>query len=168
MQTKMHIDTDTVMLHRDIHLQQVAEVCNVELDALKALNPQYRQDIVPGYWNSCALRLPTSAVSRFMEMGDSIYNYRAAELLPRRSNVAVNDQYVPVVRSGNGGQSASRSKYSKSRSKRSRSSARTVTIRKGDTLGAIARRNGTTVAKLKRLNGITGSNIRAGKKIRIR
>ena len=168
MQTKMHIDTDTIMLNRDLHLQQVAELCDVELNALKALNPQYRQDIVPGYWNPCALRLPTSAVSRFMEMGDSVYSYRAAELLPRRSSVAVNDQYVPVVRSGNGGQTASRSKYSKSRSKRSRSSARTVTIRKGDTLGAIARRNGTTVAKLKRLNGISGSNIRAGKKIRVR
>lgn len=165
MQAKMSMETDTVMVNRDLHLQQVAELCDVDLEWLKALNPQYRQDVVPGYWNPCALRLPSGAVNRFLEMGDSIYNYRAAELLPRRSTVAVNDQYVPTVRSGNGGTSASRKHYA---SKRKRTSSRSVTIRKGDTLGAIARRHGTTVAKLKRLNGISGSNIRAGKKIRVR
>lgn len=168
MQAKIHLDTDTIMVHRDLHLRQVSELCDVDFDGLKALNPQYRQDIVPGYWNPCALRLPSSALTRFIEMGDSIYNHRAAELLPRRSTVAVNDNYVPVVRSGNGGATASKKKYSSSRSRSSRSSARTVTIRKGDTLGSIARRHGTTVSKLKRLNGIKGTSIRAGKKIRVR
>ena len=42
------------------------------------------------------------------------------------------------------------------------------TVRKGDTLGAIARRNGTTVKKLARLNGIKGTRIKAGQKIRVR
>lgn len=46
--------------------------------------------------------------------------------------------------------------------------AKTVTVRKGDTLGAIARRNGTTVAKIQRLNGLKGTLIRAGQKLRVR
>ena len=46
--------------------------------------------------------------------------------------------------------------------------SKNVTIRQGDTLSEIARRNGTTVRKLKKLNKISGSNIRAGKKIRIK
>ncbi|MCI1720640.1 MAG: peptidoglycan DD-metalloendopeptidase family protein [Bacteroidales bacterium] len=54
--------------------------------------------------------------------------------------------------------------YGRSRSRRGSS----VTIRKGDTLGALARRHHTTVAKLKRLNGIKGNNIRSGKKLRVR
>ena len=41
-------------------------------------------------------------------------------------------------------------------------------LRKGDTLGAIAKRNGTTVKKLAQLNGIKGTKIRAGQKIRLR
>lgn len=61
--------------------------------------------------------------------------------------------------------------FTKSRRSRGHSGRRGgshVTIRKGDTLGEIARRNHTTVAKLKKLNGIKGSNIRSGKKLRVR
>lgn len=162
MQASIPMETDTVMLHRDLHLQQAADLCQIDINALKALNPQYRQDIVPGLWQPSALRLPTSAISRFIEWGDSIYAYRAAELMPRRSSVAVNDQYNPRIKSGNGGTTAQR------KSSSSRSRAKTVTIRKGDTLGSIARRHGTTVAKLKRLNGLKGTSIRAGRKIRVR
>ena len=56
----------------------------------------------------------------------------------------------------------------RSRSHSSRRGGSHVTIRSGDTLGAIARRHHTTVAKLKKLNGIKGSNIRSGKKLRVR
>ncbi|MBP3774167.1 MAG: LysM peptidoglycan-binding domain-containing protein, partial [Bacteroidaceae bacterium] len=55
-----------------------------------------------------------------------------------------------------------------SRSSRSRTSGQSVTVRRGQTLGEIARRNGTTVEKLKRLNGLRGNNIQAGKKLRVR
>ncbi len=44
-----------------------------------------------------------------------------------------------------------------------------VTVRSGDTLGAIARRNGTTVGALCRLNGIKSTSIlRIGQRIRVR
>lgn len=167
MQATLPAESDTVIINKDLHLQQVADLCNVELDQLKALNPQYRQDILPGYWKPCTLRLPAEAVSKFISVSDTIYSYRASELLPRRSTAAVNDSYSPVIRSGNAGVNrSSRSSYSKSR--KHSSSSRSVTVRKGDTLGAIARRNGTTVAKLRQLNGISGSNIRAGKKLRVK
>ena len=57
---------------------------------------------------------------------------------------------------------------SRSSRKSSRSRAKTVVIRRGDTLSTIAKRHGTTVSKLKRLNGIKGTSIRAGKRIRVR
>lgn len=41
-------------------------------------------------------------------------------------------------------------------------------VRRGDTLGQIARRHGTTVKQLARLNNIKGTNIRAGQTIRVR
>jgi len=43
-----------------------------------------------------------------------------------------------------------------------------VTVQRGQTLSQIAKKNHTTVAKLKKLNGIKGSNIRAGKKLRVK
>jgi membrane-bound lytic murein transglycosylase D len=47
-------------------------------------------------------------------------------------------------------------------------SGKWVTVRAGDTLGAIARRNHTSVASLKKLNKMRGSTIRAGQRIRVR
>jgi LysM repeat protein len=41
------------------------------------------------------------------------------------------------------------------------------TIKKGDTLGAIAKRNGTTVAKIKAANGMSSDFIREGKALKI-
>lgn len=41
-------------------------------------------------------------------------------------------------------------------------------VRKGDTLGQIARRNGTTVKQITKLNNIKGTQIRAGQTLRIR
>ncbi len=69
--------------------------------------------------------------------------------------------------------SKSSSKSSKSSSKSKKSKKKTdnpknVSVKEGDTLSEIAERNHTTVSKLKKLNKISGSNIRAGKKIRVK
>ncbi len=64
-------------------------------------------------------------------------------------------------------------KYQTVKIKRGRSGSRgrggsTITVRKGDTLGAIARRNGTTVSRIKSLNGLRSNNIRAGQKLKVK
>ena len=153
------------MVNKDLHLRQVADVLNVDIEQLRAINPQYRQDVINGYGEPAALRLPQDIVNAFIDNEDSIYVYQKETLLPKRATVVLDENVVAsatrssVARSGK----ASRSKRSKA-SRRSK----TVTIRQGDTLSEIARRNNTTVAKLKRLNRISGTNIRAGKKIKVR
>ena len=65
--------------------------------------------------------------------------------------------------------SSSSKKSKKGRNNRSSSSvAATHSVKKGETLGEIAKKNGTTVAKLQKLNGIKGSNIKAGQKIKVK
>ena len=54
-----------------------------------------------------------------------------------------------------------------SRSGRGGGNTRTVVVKSGDTLGAIAARNGTTIARLRSLNGLNGSRIRTGQRIRV-
>lgn len=160
MITELPISTDTVVVDKNLHLEQIAKVLNVNIEHLRALNPQYRRDIVNGLTEPSVVRLPLSLVGSFIDNEDSIYAYKRDELLLKREVVAVNDIKL----------SYSKSKATKRRtSKRSsRSRRKTVTVRQGDTLSEIAKRNGTTVKKLRRLNGIKGSNIRAGKKIRVR
>ena len=53
--------------------------------------------------------------------------------------------------------------------KRQERSGTVYVVKKGDTLGAIARRHGTTVANLCRLNGIKSTTIlRIGRSLRVR
>lgn len=163
MRTTIPEQTDTIMLYRDVHFQQVADVIGISMEELRSLNPQYRRDVVTGYSEPTDLRLPVEYVNAFIDNQDSIFNYNTDQLL-KREEVEVNDN-APVYRSSSSSKRSS--KKSSKRSRRSRGGSN-VTIKNGDTLSAIAKRNGTTVAKLKKLNGISGSNIRAGKKIRVR
>ena len=163
MRSKLPAKTDTVMVNRNVHLNQVASVLNVDIEMLRTLNPEFRRDIVPGATKPYAIRLPQADATRFIDMQDQIYNYNSHELLNKRDEVEVNDERPTYVSSRKANRSAKQG-----RARSSRSSAQSVTVRKGDSLSAIARRNGTTVSKLKKLNGIKGSNIRAGQRIRVR
>ena len=160
MSTRLPASTDTIMVNRNIHLEQVAEVMGINIDLLRSLNPMYRRDIIPGTTELSPLRLPQTEVGRFIDLQDSIYNYRADELVNKRVEVDVNDDAPTYYRKS--------TRYSRRSRAARRGGGRSVTIRRGQTLSEIAKRNGTTVAKLRRLNGIRGNNIRAGKKLRVR
>lgn len=159
MTTRLPAKTDTVMVDRNVHLEQIAAVCNIDIEQLRTLNPSYRRDIAPGATKLSAIRLPQTEVGKFIDMQDSIYAYNAEALFTKRATVEVNDNTPTYTRS-----SSSRSKSKKRTSRR----GKTVTIKSGQTLSEIAKRNGTTVAKLKKLNGLKGTNIRAGKKLKVR
>ena len=146
---QLPISTDTIMVNRDVHFEQIVAMCNVKMEEVKALNPQYRRNIIPGNNKLSTLRLPTHGISAFLAAGDSIYKYKSDELFTNRREVTVATDVDGGYRSG-------------------KSKARTVIVRKGDTLSGIAKRTGVSVSTLRRLNGIKGSNIRAGRKLRIR
>ena len=156
MTTRLPAKTDTLMLSRNVHLEQIAAVCGIGIDELRALNPAYRRDIIPGATELSCLRLPQTEVGKFLDNEDSIYNYKADVLLSRRATVEVNKA------------AASSASKTRSTARRSRSRARYITIRSGQTLSHIAKRYGTTVSRLKRLNGLKGTSIRAGKRLRVR
>ena len=95
MTTRLPAKSDTVMVNRNVHLEQVAEVVGLNIDLLRSLNPMYRRDIVPGATEPSPLRLPLADVGRFLDLEDSVYNYRASELLTHRAEVEVRDD-VPT------------------------------------------------------------------------
>lgn len=176
MLTTLPVQTDTILLTKNLHLEQVAHVLDMDIEQLRTLNPQYRRDVVTGYSEPTDLRLPQEYISKYIANEDSIFAYNVDQLM-KRDVVEVNDNapsYRPTTRatskSKKSTKTSKKSKKSKSskKSKKSSKGGRQVSIKSGDTLEKIAKRNGTTVAKLKKLNGISGSNIRAGKKLKVR
>ena len=184
--------TDTVMVDRDMHFEQIAQVLNISVDQLKSLNPQYRRNIVNGRSGDASLRLPSSLIPVFIDKVDSICAASPKSYKPKRTEVEVaggsdnysvsnnkvtyedpeaEEQKVTTKKSHQRSESSSR-KNSKTKGKKNKKkdtqNPKNVSVRDGDTLSEIAERNHTTVAKLKKLNKISGSNIRAGKKIRVK
>lgn len=168
--------TDTVMVNRDIHFNQIASVLNMEVSQLKELNPQYRRNIINGSNKPSSLRLPSTLVNKFIDNEQAIYDYNADALLNKRAEVEVNEENIAnnsYSRSNSYTRSSNNNNYRSSRhknkhTKKHKERSQNVTIKDGDTLSEIAERNHTTVSKLKKLNKISGSNIRAGKKLRVK
>ena len=148
MSSRLPVKTDTVLVDRNINLNQVASICGFDIQMLRSLNPEYKRDIVPGATKPYAIRLPLTDVTRFIEMQDSVYNASSSD---KRLVVDVDEQSV---------------KSSKS-DKRS-SGAKYHTVRRGDTIGGIARKYGTTAAKIRKLNGLRKDTIRVGQRLRVR
>ena len=168
--------TDTVMVNRDIHFNQIASVLNMEVSQLKELNPQYRRNIINGSNKPSSLRLPSTLVNKFIDNEQAIYDYNADALLNKRAEVEVNEENIAnnsYSRSNSYTRSSNNNNYRSSRhknkhTKKHKERSQNVTIKDGDTLSEIAERNHTTVSKLKKLNKISGSNIRAGKKLLVK
>lgn len=146
MESELPLMTDTLQIQQDLHLQQVADVCGMEIEQLRSLNPQFKKDLIPGKTKAYALRLPEKKIGQFIEMQDSIYAYKADQYINKRKTVTVKESSGTTQRNG--------ATYHK--------------IRTGDTLGGIAKKYGVTVSQLRRLNGLKGNNIRAGKTLRVR
>ena len=183
MKTIAPAETDTVTVSRNLYLAQVAAACNLDVETVQAMNPQYRAGVVPGNSQPCALRLPVQAIDRFLQLGDSIYNVApAAEVAERREEVEPAEltaqpnntttrqsrrQALAEERRERRAAAAAERKKRKSKRAHAEESSE-VDIRQGDTLSEIARRNNTTVEKLQKINNLDGSAIRAGKKLRVK
>lgn len=175
MVSELPVKTDTIVVSKDIHLEQISKVLNINIEHLRNLNPQYRHDIINGLNHPMVLRLPSTLIGSFIDQQDSICAYRADELFQKRATVDVNDAQPTYSRPRNSYSRHSASSRSKKSSKKSskrdrnrKQGSKSVTIKNGDTLSEIAARNGTTVKKLRKLNGIKGNSIRAGKKIKVK
>ncbi|MDD3479140.1 MAG: transglycosylase SLT domain-containing protein [Paludibacteraceae bacterium] len=145
-QPTVTVATDTMMVDRRINLQQVADVLDLSIEELRFLNPQYRQDIVPGNIKPYPLVLPFNQITAYIDNKDSIAAYRAAELVPQRARVEPLHGSPAATGSGE-------VTYHK--------------VRSGDTLGAIAARYHVTVTQIKKWNGLRNSMIRAGQRLKI-
>ena len=143
-QTNLPASTDTIMVNEMLHLAQLSETLNISIDQLRALNPQFRRDIVPGNQRPFAINLPSQAAYQFITLQDTIFKHRANELLP------IGDNDVTMASIG-----------------ASTPDVLTHVVKKNETLGKIARDYGVKVNDIMSWNDMKTTNLSIGKRLRI-
>ena len=147
MEPKIPVATDTIHISKNLHFKQIEEICGTDIEAIRALNPQYVKDIVPGGNEKYVLRLPNDIITSFLENEDTIYKHREQEFFPKDDI----EKMLKQAKSNDDG----------------RGSLKRHKIKSGETLGTIARKYRVTVKQLMRWNNLRNTNIRAGRYLKI-
>ena len=138
--------SDTVMVSRMLHLEQVADALHLDIDLLQAMNPQYKLDILPGNIEPMPLKLPAMGTFAFAGNEDSVYAHRYEELLA---------DCKPIDLSGNGGIPASRRQLI------------SHTVKTGETLYTIANQYGVEAKNIRQWNGLGSNRVARGVRLRV-
>ena len=145
LETDIPLATDTIHVNKILHLQQVADVLHVDIAQLRALNPQYKRDIVPGNTTESVLKLPAAQTYAFIDHEDSIYAYRKAELLP---------DYMITVSGGSTPGAATREQI-------------THIVLRNENIYTIANRYGVTARDIKKWNRLSSNRLPRGKRLKL-
>ena len=130
---------DTVMISKELHLEQVAQTLQLEIDEVKILNPQYKREVIPAYNQSYPLRLKSPDIMRYIENRDSVhaYQYDTFFLPLRVYENMFTGKVDPNMKTQN--------VYH--------------TVKKGETLSVIANKYGLSVYELKKMNKLSSNSI---------
>ncbi len=143
--TNLPLATDTIHVNKMLHLQQVSEVLQVDLEQLRALNPQYKRDIVPGNTGDAVLKLPASDTYAFVDKEDSIYQYQVEEFLP---------SYLVTINGGSTSGVATLEQV-------------THIVLKNENIYTIANRYGVTPQEIKKWNRLSSNRLARGKRLKL-
>lgn len=138
--------TDTIHVNKTLNLQQIAGLLNIPIEKLREMNPQFKNDIVPGEFRTYAVTLPSKRVCDFISNEDSIYAYHADEFLVHRK--IVNYATLPTP------EYITRTIYH--------------SVKRGETLAQVARQYGVSSSELKQWNRLRSSHVKSGRRLAIK
>jgi membrane-bound lytic murein transglycosylase D len=69
------IETDTLNITKNLFFGQITKFIDIDITQLKILNPQYKENIIPGENMHCYLRLPIEHIPQFIRLQDSIFEF---------------------------------------------------------------------------------------------
>lgn len=145
--------TDTMMVYEPVHLKQVAEVLNIPIGLLRDINPQYRQDIVPGRsGQGYSITIPQEQVAAFIDLQETIFAHKDSLFFDPGKKVATPQRYSSSYRVD-----LPSDKYDKLY----------YTVKSGDNVGFIADWYDVRASDLRYWNNISRNLIRVGQKLLI-
>ena len=139
---------DTIHVTNEIHFNQISEVLEIPIEEIRRYNPQFKRDIIPGNHKPYILVLPANHMYAYISKSDEIKNHNKDRYLTNRMQTLTNMKDGTVT-NGNVVNTYYR-------------------IKKGDTLGGIARKNRTTVRRLQSMNGIRSTKLSIGQRLIVR
>ena len=142
---RIPLDVDTLMVHKEVHFEQIAHVLNIDVEEIKALNPQYKRNVIPAFSESFPLCLRRRDLDRFEQLQDSICKYEYDTYFGPLQ------VYVSTYTGKSADNSTSKKKYH--------------TVRSGESLSKIANKYGISVNELKRMNNLKSNYLKVGQKL---
>ena len=137
------LSVDTLRINRLLHFGQISSTIDLDIETLRQLNPQYRLDIVPATTKTYTLVIPQRNVAQYIAHEQEIFAKDSAYL----------KEYINPANI---------------EKKRAQGSGTIYIVKKGDTLGHIARRYHVTTSQLMRWNNIRNPRtLRIGQRLRI-
>ncbi len=125
MLTNLPEHTDTVVVTRNVSFNTISKFCDIDINQLRELNPQYRRDLVNGLTEPSTIRMPMACINKFVDQEDSIMHYDAMHTRSSRTYSAVEESRSKSSSSSTSSASSGKSYYRKSRYGRGRSSQQT-------------------------------------------
>ncbi|OMQ13044.1 lytic transglycosylase domain-containing protein [[Flexibacter] sp. ATCC 35103] len=149
-----HFATDTIMIKKKMSFKQISDLIDIPIAQLELLNPSYKLNVIPVYDNqNHYLRLPQDKVAIFTLNEDKIYAYAAHQSGLREKPIYTSTAIAAKSTSSKSTTTFEKTKY--------------YTIKKGDTLGSIARKYAVSVSDLKKWNKINGDLLALGKNLKV-
>ena len=145
IESPVPLAVDTLRIDRIMHLEQVSSTIGTPIDVLRALNPQYKQDIVPAVrGRAYSLVLPLTEVGKFLDHEPTIMGKDTIYLAEYMSPVKNGEIPTFVIDS------------------------KTHVVKSGENLSIIAKKYNVTVKQLIKWNNIKDpSKLRVGQKLEV-
>lgn len=174
---KRHLTTDTVVVDKYVHFNQIAAVLNIPVEEIRMLNPQYLKDIIPGDYRPYTLTLPTQQCLSYVMSEKRIVDYEA-DRYARRSHVEPGAQPTQTELLGDNGAAnlASMSQQSVNAEANNelaqtqvteRMTVKTHIVGRGESIRDIARQYGVSATDIKRWNQLRRGKVKEGDELKI-
>lgn len=142
--------TDSVHVTRRIYFPQISEVLNIPVEELKVLNPQYRQECIPGDIRPYPLVLPQNLIYSYV-MSENAIAANNADIYARRLTAEPSTEAADAALASSADAASSTDP----------ADGEWVTtekviwhkVKKGETMSSIAKRYGVSLWSLKNANG---------------
>lgn len=180
--------TDTLMISDRVHFEQISNVLDIPIDELRVLNPQFRNDLIPGRPDKkYSLVLPSQQIYAYIMSEDAIHNYNADKYAQRtdvepgnqpdqdqvdgvavvEETFAVEEQPVAQVSEPRPDTTPAPAPAPKKTNSNGATTTVTHKVEPGETLATIAQKYHVSVQDIKSWNNMTRNAVRTGQMLRI-